>query len=134
MNNRFETSIKYLIRDMRMEFSNINTWLATNDNNVLIFIKSYLNVIVNQIDLLSEDFYDPIRFIKNIGIIKSYSQAIYDYISSNYNDTYYSISINSLNGIVYCDEIANVYLNSLSTSTLENFNSLENNNNISARI
>ena len=122
MNYKFQAAIMYLIRDMRIEYSSINTYLSNMEDDSINAIKIYVNAIMKQISLLDRDILNPNQFSNDIRIIKDYTKSINKCIKKLNKDKYYPIYIYALNGMVYCDEIASTYVNNINDDTLANLN------------
>ena len=124
MTDRIKTNILYQIRDMRSEYSAINIFLSSLDFNdkTINNIRTCADIISMQISLLVSHYDDPIKFSKDIRFIRSYSQKILRAITDSDNDILTRMYINVLNGIIYCDEIENTYVDFISDDVLSKLN------------
>ena len=136
MNDRIKTNIMYQIRDMRSEYSEVSIFLASLDKNdkTINNIINYNDLILMQIKLLDSHYNDPIKFSKDIKFIKLYSQKILRAITDCSNDILTHLYINTLNGIIYCDEIENTYVDFISDDVLSKLNTYNEEDSVKVRI
>ena len=125
MIDNVKTNIMYLIRDMRYEFASMNGFLSSyieDNSQFIVIVRAYIELILKQINLLDSHYDNPEKFSNDIKCIKLYNGMINKFVSDNDNDILYAIYINSLNGSVYCDEIINTYVKTLSDESLSLLN------------
>ena len=136
MTDRIKTNILYQIRDMRSEYSAINIFISSLDFNdkTINNIRTCADIISMQISLLGTHYDDPIKFSKDIRLIRSYSQKILRSITDSDNDLLTRMYINILNGIIYCDEIENTYLDNISDDVLSKLNTFNEEDSVKVRI
>ncbi len=133
MNNRIETNLLYLIKDLRSDYSFVSNYLSVINDNRLDIVNSYIDFILKQIDKLESDLKNPDKFTKDIKFINTYSKAIKNYINSLNDDSLFNIYVSILDGLVYCDEITSLYIDYITGDSLTRLN-IENNINSNIRV
>ena len=133
MNNRIETNLLYLIKDLRSDYSFVSNYLSVINDNRLDIVNSYIDFILKQIDKLESDLKNPDKFTKDIKFINAYSKAIKNYINSLNDDSLFNIYVSILDGLVYCDEITSLYIDYITGDSLTRLN-IENNINSNIRV
>ena len=118
MNNRIETNLLYLVKDLRSDYASIINQLTISNDNRLDIVNTYVELILKQIKNLDKDLKNPDKFIKDIKFINTYSKAIKNYIKSLNDDNLFGIYISILDGLVYCDDIASLYIDYISGDSL----------------
>ena len=133
MNNRIETNLLYLIKDLRSDYSFVSNYLSVINDNRLDIVNSYIDFILKQIDKLESDLKNPDKFTKDIKFINTYSKAIKNYINSLNDDSLFNIYVSILDGLVYCDEITSLYIDYITGDSLTRLN-IENNINSNIKV
>ena len=133
MNNRIETNLLYLIKDLRSDYSFVSNYLSVINDNRLDIVNSYIDFILKQIDKLESDLKNPDKFTKDIKFINTYSKAIKNYINSLNDDSLFNIYVSILDGLVYCDEITSLYIDYITGDSLTRLN-IENNINTNIKV
>lgn len=122
MNNRIETNLLYLVKDLRSDYASIINQLTISNDNRLDIVNTYVELILKQIKNLDKDLKNPDKFIKDIKFINTYSKAIKNYIKSLNDDNLFGIYISILDGLVYCDDISSLYIDYISSDSLTRLN------------
>ena len=118
MNNRIETNLLYLVKDLRSDYASVINQLTISNDNRLDIVNTYVELILKQIKNLDKDLKNPDKFIKDIKFINTYSNAIKNYIKSLNDDNLFGIYISILDGLVYCDDISSLYIDYISGDSL----------------
>ena len=118
MNNRIETNLLYLVKDLRSDYASVINQLTISNDNRLDIVNTYVELILKQIKNLDKDLKNPDKFIKDIKFINTYSKSIKEYIKSLNDDSLLGIYISILDGLVYCDDIAALYIDYISGDSL----------------
>ena len=122
MNNRIETNLLYLVKDLRSDYASIINQLTISNDNRLDIVNTYVELILKQIKNLDKDLKNPDKFIKDIKFINTYSNAIKNYIKSLKDDNLLGIYISILDGLVYCEDISSLYIDYISSDSLTRLN------------